>query len=74
MQLEDLKQSITSLSPDEALLIHREIRKKRMMVGVTTKKKTTVEKRKKDTANKREIKQDPEKIRAFIAAVKSLEE
>ena len=40
----------------------------------TTKKKTTVEKRKKDTANKREIKQDPEKIRAFIAAVKSLEE
>ena len=66
MQLEDNKQSITTMTNEEAIAIHRVIRDNRMTVGVTTQKKTTVAKRKAVTKNQKEIRQDPEKIKELL--------
>ena len=66
MQLEDLKQSITSLPNEEAIQIHKEVRVRRMTVGVTTQSKTKVAKKKATTKMQREIRQDPEKIKELL--------
>ena len=66
MQLEDNKQSITTMTSEEAIAIHRIIRDNRMTVGITTQKKTTVAKRKAVTKNQKEIRQDPEKIKELL--------
>lgn len=66
MQLEDLKPSILTMNAEDAIGIHREVRKKRMMIGTTTKKSTTVKKRTQDGKYKKEIKQDPEKIKELL--------
>ncbi len=66
MQLEDLRQSITSMSNEKAIEIHKEIRDNRMTVGITTQKKTTVAKRKAVTKNQKEIREDPEKIKELL--------
>lgn len=65
MQLKDLKPSILTLSAEEALLIHREVRKNRVTIS-TTIKKTKATKMKKDGKNKQEIKQDPDKIKELL--------
>ena len=66
MQLEDNKQSITTMTNEEAIAIHRDIRDKRMTVGVTTQSKAKATKRKAVTKNMKEIRQDPEKIKELL--------
>jgi len=67
MQLEDNKQSITSLPNDAAIAIHQQIRTNRMTVGLGTRQtKEKIAKQKKDTAAGRVVKQDPEKIRELL--------
>ncbi len=66
MQLQDLKPSISQLGKEEAILIHREVRKNRITPIITKQKKTTVTKMKKDSKNKQEIKNDPDKIKELL--------
>ena len=65
MQLKDLKPSVLNLSPDEALLIHREIRKSRMTFkpAKSEVKRKTI---KKVTSAQKEIIKDPEKIKELL--------
>jgi predicted translin family RNA/ssDNA-binding protein len=65
MQLTDLKPSILELPQEEALLIHREIRRSRTesKPAVSKAKRATV---KRTTKAQAEIKQDPEKIKELL--------
>ena len=62
MQLQDIKQSILTMSPEEALLIHREVRKQRWIPKQVSK----VTKAKSVTKNKMEIQKSPEQIEQLL--------
>ena len=66
MQLEDLKQSISSLPNEEALAIHMEIRQARLTAVVTTQKKAQAKKRTTTTKSMKEVAKDPEKIKELL--------
>lgn len=67
MQLEDLKRSITDLPNEDVIAIHQQIRTNRMTVGLGTRKiKEKVERKKKDTAAGKAVRQDPEKIKELL--------
>ena len=67
MQLRNLKKSILDMPRDEAIELHRRIRKDRLDFSHSKRaRKVATVKQKKDSKAMQELKKDPEKIRQLL--------
>ena len=68
MRLQSLKKSLLEMTREEQITVHREIRKSRMDWTKVTRKtrKTAPSTTKRETKAMKEIKKDPEKIKALL--------